>query len=175
MLLEQKLEQHSPPDVHGLPSVLQEVLSGVHVPFEPHVPLQHCAFVVQAALSPVQVGGWHEPLAQLPEQQSTFVLHWLPRGVQLGFPSPKRLESLPPLPSVVGPPSPVVGLSPPSVPSFPPSSVELESPPHAAGRANSPATRSTRNKAKRRMQASNRPSCVTSRALPTCYRVFTRE
>src|SRR5947209_4663634 len=52
MPLLQKFEQHSPPVVHALPSVLHELFSCVHEPFDPHVPLQHCAFVVHVWLSP---------------------------------------------------------------------------------------------------------------------------
>ena len=48
MPFEQNVEQHWLPDVHGFPSVLHDVLSGVHVPFDPHVPPQHCALVVHA-------------------------------------------------------------------------------------------------------------------------------
>ena len=39
--LKQNCEQHSVPVVHGLPSVLQLVGSGIHVPLLPHVWLQH--------------------------------------------------------------------------------------------------------------------------------------
>jgi hypothetical protein len=51
--LRQTLEQHSEWFMHPLPVVRQPGLSGVHVPPAPHVPLQHCADVVQAWLSNV--------------------------------------------------------------------------------------------------------------------------
>jgi hypothetical protein len=51
----QKFEQQSLPTVHGLPSVLHDVESGVQVPFDPHVWLQQSEFFVHAPLSLVQV------------------------------------------------------------------------------------------------------------------------
>jgi hypothetical protein len=47
ILFSQKSEQQSPFCVHAFPSVEHVVLSGVHFPFVPHVPLQHCESWVQ--------------------------------------------------------------------------------------------------------------------------------
>jgi hypothetical protein len=44
----QNIEQHCEACVHGFPTVVQPDGGGVHVPFDPHAPLQHCALVVQA-------------------------------------------------------------------------------------------------------------------------------
>ena len=54
-LLRHSFEQHSPAPVHGLPSDLQALVMGVHVPFEPHVWPQHSELFVHAALSAVQL------------------------------------------------------------------------------------------------------------------------
>jgi hypothetical protein len=48
---EQSPEQHWPLPVHAFPIVEHEVLSGVHVPFAPHVWLQHCAPLAHGWLS----------------------------------------------------------------------------------------------------------------------------
>ena len=73
---EQSVEQHcSPPAVHELPAVRQELLSGVHVPFEPQTPPQHWSFEVHAWLSDVHCVPLHFPLWQLSEQQSVATLH----------------------------------------------------------------------------------------------------
>jgi hypothetical protein len=43
-----KPEQQSEPWAQALPDVRHAPLSGVHVPFVPHWPPQHCASLVQA-------------------------------------------------------------------------------------------------------------------------------
>jgi hypothetical protein len=53
---EQKPEQQEAPDEQALPTVEQLPLSGVHVPFVPHVWLQHWPFDVHAPLSDWQLG-----------------------------------------------------------------------------------------------------------------------
>jgi hypothetical protein len=53
MPLRQSCEQQSPLAEQALPSVLQLVLSGVHLPFV-HVPLQQASALVQGSLSRVQ-------------------------------------------------------------------------------------------------------------------------
>jgi hypothetical protein len=53
---EQRPEQHCELDVHALPIVEHVVLSGVHVPFEPHVWLQHWPLAVHGLLSDWHVG-----------------------------------------------------------------------------------------------------------------------
>src|SRR5690348_960385 len=70
----QSCEQHSVLPPHGLPSVLQVVLSGVHLPPE-QLPPQHWPLSVHAALSAVHWFVWHTPPTQLVEQQSVFALH----------------------------------------------------------------------------------------------------
>src|SRR5579862_3686728 len=50
-LLLQNAEQQLAAVVHGFPSVLHDVLSGVHVPPVPHLSPQHCASLVHAASS----------------------------------------------------------------------------------------------------------------------------
>jgi hypothetical protein len=78
-------EQHgSPPAVHGLPLVRHEVLSGVHMPLVPHVPLQHAPFSVHAWLSAVH-DGWHMLEMQLDEQQSVLALQLAPVEAHAGF------------------------------------------------------------------------------------------
>jgi hypothetical protein len=52
---EQRLEQQSPPEAHGLPSVLHVVLSAAQVP-PVHVWLQQSPFATQAPLSAVHAG-----------------------------------------------------------------------------------------------------------------------
>jgi hypothetical protein len=64
----QNFEQHSPPDVHGLPDVLQPA-SGAHLPDE-HLPPQHEASVVHASLSAVHCVFEHVPPTQAYVQQS---------------------------------------------------------------------------------------------------------
>jgi hypothetical protein len=66
----QNAEQQSPAAAHGFPSVLHDVLSGVHVPLVPHLSPQHCASVVHAALSAVHWVVEQTLLTQLPVQQS---------------------------------------------------------------------------------------------------------
>jgi hypothetical protein len=56
-LFSQNDEQQSLFCVHAFPSVEHVVLSGVHLPFAPHVPLQQSLFCVHATLSLVHVGG----------------------------------------------------------------------------------------------------------------------
>jgi hypothetical protein len=66
---EQTREQQSPWFMHALPEVRHDGLSGVHVPPAPHVPLQHCADVVQAWLSDVHCVEPHVPPLQTNVQQ----------------------------------------------------------------------------------------------------------
>jgi hypothetical protein len=70
----QKPEQHvaAVAAVHGLPSVLHDTLSGVHVPL--HLPLQHSPSEVHVLLSAVHLA-WHMPETQLIEQQSVLTMH----------------------------------------------------------------------------------------------------
>jgi hypothetical protein len=75
-------EQHSPLPVHGLPSVLQPVLSGAHVPFV-HAPPQHWPSCVHAAPSAVHWLAEHAPLMQLTVQQSVFALHAAPAAAHV--------------------------------------------------------------------------------------------
>jgi hypothetical protein len=129
-LFSQNCEQQSPFFVQAFPSVEHVLLSGVHLPFVPHVPLQHSLFVVHASLSLVHVGGWHAPRKQLLEQQSLDTLQALPRFVHVP-PSPQLIKHPPP--SELG--ASVTGAS-PMVPSgFPPSPLPLLSPPHATAMA----------------------------------------
>jgi hypothetical protein len=72
----QNAPQHSPFAVHGLPSVLHDVLSGAHLPLL-HRPPQHSPFDEHEPLSAVQLD-WHTPDTQLVEQQSVFALHVVP-------------------------------------------------------------------------------------------------
>lgn len=107
------------PSVHGLPSDEHDVVIGVHVPFVPHVWLQQSEFFVHAPLSFVHEATWHEPDAQLPEQQSPFAPQDFPSVVQappsllqpfkLAHESPLFTTSTP-LPST--PPSPLSPLLP---------------------------------------------------------------
>jgi hypothetical protein len=62
-------EQQSPWFVQVLPAVRQDPFSGVQVPPAPHVPLQHCADVVQAWLSDVHCVDPHVPPLQTKVQQ----------------------------------------------------------------------------------------------------------
>jgi hypothetical protein len=83
--LRQSFEQHSPSAEHALPSVLQLVLSGSHVPLV-HVPLQHALPFEHAALSGVQVPAQCPP-TQLNEQQSVLAAQLPPTGAQLPPPT----------------------------------------------------------------------------------------
>jgi len=68
----QNLEQHCEACVQGFPTVLpHEDGRAVHMPFDPHVPLQHCTLVVQAWPSGVHAGKMQLPLVlHDPLQQS---------------------------------------------------------------------------------------------------------
>jgi hypothetical protein len=76
----QNAPQQSPFAVHGLPALLQFVLSGAQAPLL-HWPPQHWPFEVHEPLSGVQLL-WHTPLTQLNEQQSVFELHVVPAAEQ---------------------------------------------------------------------------------------------
>ena len=84
-------EQQSPLPAHGLPDVLQVVLSGVHVPAAPHLPPQHWPSVVHAALSAAHCLSEHFPPVHEKVQHSSFVVHaaagaaQLPSGVAQSF------------------------------------------------------------------------------------------
>jgi hypothetical protein len=77
----QRPEQQSPFFPQGLPDVLQLVLSGVQVP-PPHLPPQHWASVVQAALSAVHWLVEHLPSAQEKVQHSLLALQAAPDATQ---------------------------------------------------------------------------------------------
>ncbi len=77
--LEQSCEQQPALAVHALPSVLQDVLSGVHVLPAPHVPLQHSGPVVQARPSDVHAGKAQTWFVHTPLQQSEAWLQPPPR------------------------------------------------------------------------------------------------
>jgi hypothetical protein len=81
----QSFEQQSPSAEHALPSVLQLVLSGSHVPLV-HAPLQHAPPFEHAALSGVQAPAQWPP-AQLNEQQSVLAAQLPPTGAQLPPPT----------------------------------------------------------------------------------------
>jgi hypothetical protein len=70
-----KPEQHCALPEHVLPAVLHAVLSGVHIPLPPHVPLQQSAFCVHAWLSDVHWFAPHLPPEQTSEQQSVDATH----------------------------------------------------------------------------------------------------
>jgi hypothetical protein len=67
-------EQHSPLPPHGLPSVLQAVLSGAHLLFA-QFPLQHWLLPVHASVSATHAWSEHTLLSQRTEQQSVFAAH----------------------------------------------------------------------------------------------------
>jgi hypothetical protein len=121
--LEQSAEQHCEPCVQAFPSVLQLVLSGVQVPLQLQIPLQHCALPMQARPSETHTGNeqtlpWHVPL-----QQSVACAH-----------APPSLRQLAPASGLNGPPF-VAAPSPPP-PESPPAP---ESP--ATAPASAPASR----------------------------------
>jgi hypothetical protein len=82
----QTLEQQSPWFMHALPDVRHDPLRGVHVPPAPHVPLQHCADVVQAWLSVVHCVEPQVPPVQTNVQQFCGIAQGLPaaRHMPLG-------------------------------------------------------------------------------------------
>jgi hypothetical protein len=110
-------EQQSPATAQALPSVLQPGLSVAHAPLV-HVPLQHWAFAVHAALSAAHAGKAQAPLLHTLLQHAPFVLHALPSdahppSVPNGLPAspmftPPLLLPLPPL----LPPPPLLPLLP---------------------------------------------------------------
>src|ERR1019366_4200861 len=123
---EQSDEQHSPPEAHALPSVLQLLLRDAQV-FATQLWLQHSPFVVHAARSDVQAGYWQTPPAQSPPQQSRAVVHPAPSPRQLPVPPPVPAKT----PGVRGPPgtfAPPASGSAPS-PGNPASSVAVASAP----------------------------------------------
>jgi hypothetical protein len=115
----QSPEQHSPPPVQALPSVLQPELRVAHVPAV-HVPLQHWLLPVHAPLSGVHAGKPHAPLWHTPLQQAPFVPHGLPSDAH----PPSLPNGLPLSPMLTTPlllPLPALPLLLPVVESPPPS------------------------------------------------------
>jgi hypothetical protein len=134
--LEQSAEQHCEPCVQAFPSVLQLVLSGVQVPPELQIPLQHCALPVQARLSETHIGNeqtlpWHVPL-----QQSVACAHAPPSLRQLAPASGLNGPPVVAAPSPPPPESPKPPESPPTAPASasPAPSVDVasEGPPASA-------------------------------------------
>jgi len=84
-----------------LPSVLHVVLSGVHMPFAPHVPPQHWLFVVHAAPSGVHAPNSHTLLVQVPEQQSPGIVQAKPTPEHMAVPVPVTEKPVPAVPFTV--------------------------------------------------------------------------
>ena len=70
----QSLEQQSVLFAHGLPDVLHDALSAVHLPAS-HLPPQHSPSAVHAAVSAVHCFSPHLPPTHAPLQQSVFAAH----------------------------------------------------------------------------------------------------
>jgi hypothetical protein len=125
-------EQHCEPVLHWLPSVLQVVLSAVHVPPVPQTPLQHWTLLWQLAPSLAHAGKPQTPLLHEPLQQSAVLLQEAP-----------RFRQVPPAASAVNAPPSGIGAAPESPPPPPPpepSPLAAPSPPlPSAARLPSPA------------------------------------
>ena len=67
-------EQQSPLAAHGLPEVLHDALSGVHVPPAPHLPPQHWPSALHAALSAAHCLSEHVPPVHEKVQHSSLVV-----------------------------------------------------------------------------------------------------
>ncbi len=126
-LLAQNIEQHPEFCVHELPTVVQLVLSGVHVPAAPHIPLQHCALPAHAWPSEVHAGKTQTPLLHVPLQQSLGWEHAPPRLRQL----PGAASGWKGLASDVVPPPSLVAVV-PSPPESPPIPAPASAPPESA-------------------------------------------
>jgi hypothetical protein len=87
--LTQSCEQQSVFCAHVLPLVLQVVLSGVHVPL--HLPPQHSASLVHAALSERQAWPLHLPPTQESEQHCSGEVHAAPDTSQLAGVPPRHV------------------------------------------------------------------------------------
>src|SRR5689334_21135883 len=105
----QSFEQQSACAVQALPVVRHSGLSGAHTLLALHVPLQHCAEVVQAWLSAVHCDAPQAPASQTSVQQSSGLVHALPLG-RHAPPSPPPVPPAPPVPSMLAsspvPPAP---------------------------------------------------------------------
>jgi hypothetical protein len=97
----QCMEQQSPSTAHGLPSVLHMVLSGVHVPPAPQLPLQQLAPEVHGMPSAMQALNSQMPPLHVPKQHTVAAVHTEPSGVHaLAEASPPRSTPTPPSPGL---------------------------------------------------------------------------
>jgi hypothetical protein len=133
----QNPEQHVPASGQGLPMLAQLGLSGVQVPPEPQLWLQHWPLEVHAALSGVQAGYVHTPALQSLLQQSPLEVHARPNERHVLPSVPKTSGLRPPSPGLLSPPEPLPSAfcESATVPSLPPPSSPfpvLLFPPHAA-------------------------------------------
>ena len=117
--LAQYCEQQSPFAAQVLPEVLQDLLSGVQVPFA-HCPPQHWSFDAHANPSEMHNDALHAPFTQLTLQQSVPTAHVAPDCLHAIAPAPRG-----PVGTVlpIAPPAPLV--APPLEEAAPP----LEAPP----------------------------------------------